>query len=184
MRHTHRLDANHRSLRRVAEQVGWLWLDCAQTGLGVDALLIKGGRIVVAEIKDGQKPMSQQKLTPHEKLVHARLKAHGITVEILTSEADVIAMERPHRRGSYDDRQIWGGVRMDLPREMSMLAEWWCAVNGHCSPPGRPGLSEIACDALYDHLSSLPGVEMAGLALWRKRVDAGLYPQNGHPRTA
>lgn len=98
VRHTtHRLDDNHHALRRVAEQVGWYFWDCAQTGLGVDAILIKGGRIVVAEIKDGRKPMSQQRLTPHEKAVHLVLKSHGITVEILTCEEDVFMLERPQR---------------------------------------------------------------------------------------
>lgn len=97
MRHTHRLDANHRAIQQIAEQIGWYFWDCAQTGLGVDAILIKGGRIVVAEIKDGAKPISAQRLTPHEKAVHAKLKAHGVTVEILTCPEDVLMLERPQR---------------------------------------------------------------------------------------
>lgn len=97
MRHTHRLDANHRAIQQIAEQVGWCFWDCAQTGLGVDAILIKGGRIVVAEIKDGTKPISAQRLTPHEISVHATLKAHGVHVHILTCEHDVLMLERPQR---------------------------------------------------------------------------------------
>lgn len=102
----HRKDDNHDALLDVATRLGWFAQNTSQTELGYDAILVKGGRVVFAEIKDGQKPMSQQKLTPHEQTVHRRLKAHGITVEILTSEADVIALERPHRRGSYDERQL------------------------------------------------------------------------------
>lgn len=97
-RHTqHRKDANHDTLRAVAERVGWLWLDTAQTGLGFDALLLKGGRWVVAEVKDGAKPISAQRLTPHEKKVHTTLKAHGVMVEILTCAEDVLMLERPQR---------------------------------------------------------------------------------------
>ena len=102
----HRKDANQAALLEAAERIGWCALNASQSNLGFDAILVKAGRIVLAEIKDGDKPMSAQKLTPHEQDVHAKLKAHGITVEILTSEADVIALERPHRRGSYDDRQM------------------------------------------------------------------------------
>lgn len=92
----HRKDGNHGTLLAVAAQLGWYTQNTSQTELGYDAILVKAGRVVFAEIKDGQKPMSQQKLTPHEETVHRRLKAHGITVEILTCEEDVLMLERPH----------------------------------------------------------------------------------------
>ena len=83
MRHQHRLDANHADIRRAVEAMGWLWMDCSQTALGFDALLAKGGRLVLIEVKDGAKPMSAQKLTAHEHRVHQQLKAHGIVVEVI-----------------------------------------------------------------------------------------------------
>lgn len=104
-RSQHRTDANQAALLVVAEQLGWCALNASQSNMGFDALLIKAGRIVIAEIKDGSKPLSAQKLTDHEKDVHARLKAHGITIEILTCEADVLALERPPRSGGY----YWSG---------------------------------------------------------------------------
>ena len=102
----HRKDANHDAITDAAEQLGWYVENVSQTDLGYDAILTKAGQTVRAEIKDGHKPMSQQTLTPHEKRVHARLKAHGITVEILTCEEDLLMLERQPRPGSYDQRQM------------------------------------------------------------------------------
>lgn len=93
-RHRHRKDDNDDAIADTAERLGWLVLNTTQTGLGFDKILVKAGRIVIAEIKDGRKPMSAQRLTPHEKQVHARLKWHGVTVEILTCAEDVLALER------------------------------------------------------------------------------------------
>ena len=96
----HRQDRNHHEIREAAEALGWLWQDTSQTHLGYDAILVKGGRTVYAEIKDGQKPMRAQRLTPHEVRVHRTLKAHGVTVEILTCVADLVVLSRvvPTRR--------------------------------------------------------------------------------------
>ena len=69
-----------------------------------------------------------------------------------------------------------------IPTDRQTQAEWWCAVNGLITPPGLERLSEDARAQLYDALTAIPGVEDAGLALWRERVDAGLYPQDGSPR--
>ncbi len=66
-----------------------------------------------------------------------------------------------------------------LPKDLSTQAEWWCAVNGHETPSGLDAMSEAECHALYGELTKLPNVLHAGLALWRARVDAGEYPQNG-----
>ena len=68
-------------------------------------------------------------------------------------------------------------VPPDLPRQ----AEWWCAVNGYCDPPGVTGLTKDEMSWIYDALVALPGVLSAGLALWRYRVEAGLYPESGAP---
>lgn len=97
MRKTHRLDANHKELRQAAEKLGWLWEDTSQTGLGYDALITIQGRTVRAEIKDGRKPPSAQKLTPHEERVHQKLKAHGVLVELLTCVDDLQMLHRELR---------------------------------------------------------------------------------------
>ena len=68
-----------------------------------------------------------------------------------------------------------------LPETLAERAIWWCAVNGHETPPGVPPCSNQEQEALYGALSAEPGVLKAGLALWRQRWDAGLLPQSGHP---
>ena len=90
----HRQDRNHHEIREAAEALGWLWQDTSQTQLGYDAILVQGGRTAYVEIKDGNKPMSAQQLTPHEVRVHRTLKAHGVTVEILTCVADLVVLSR------------------------------------------------------------------------------------------
>lgn len=92
----HRLDANHKGLCDAVERMGWFVWNASQSGLGVDAILVKAGRMVPVEIKDGSKPLSAQKLTKHEQDVHATLKAHGVRVEILCSLDDLACLERVH----------------------------------------------------------------------------------------
>lgn len=103
----HRKDVNHERLTQAAERLGWYVLNTSQSEIGFDAIMVKGGRIVFTEIKDGNKPISAQKLTPHEERVHATLKRHGITVEILTCVADLLMLERAHpRRRNYEHEQM------------------------------------------------------------------------------
>ena len=90
----HRLDTNHAEIRRAVEALGWLWMDCSQTSLGVDAFIAKGGRLVPVEVKDGAKPMSAQQLTAHEQRVHQQLKAHGILVEVIRGLDDLSVLGR------------------------------------------------------------------------------------------
>jgi len=99
----HRTDTNQQQLRDAAEQLGWLWLNASQTNLGFDAILVKGGRVVLAEVKDGSKPPSAQQLTPHERDTHMLLERHGVIVELLTCVDDlaVLGRERSGRRGGY-----------------------------------------------------------------------------------
>ena len=97
MRSRHRRDANHADVRAAAERLGWMFEDTSQTHLGYDAILTRVGRTVRVEIKDGSKPMSAQKLTPHEADVHSTLRAHGVIVEILTCVEDLQMLSRPPR---------------------------------------------------------------------------------------
>lgn len=101
-RRSHRLDGNHHEVRQALERVGYLFLDCSQTNLGFDALVVKAGRLVPVEIKDGRRAPSAQRLTPHEVEVHARLKAHGVTVEILTGVDQSLDVLLEPRRNFYD----------------------------------------------------------------------------------
>mgnify|MGYP001597116046 CR=1 FL=1 len=74
---------------------------------------------------------------------------------------------------------------LTLPSTLQEQAEWWCAVNGSAPLPGGLSLpaDEVEHTALYDTLTALPGVEKAGLVLWRQRYDAGCDPATGEPLT-
>jgi hypothetical protein len=102
--HRHRKDTNHNSLVAALQQSGWYVQDTSSTNLGYDCLIAKGGRFIPVEIKDGSKPPSAQKLTPHESAVHADLARFGVEVVLLTKMDDLYSLERPSRPGSYYDR--------------------------------------------------------------------------------
>ena len=104
MPHRHRKDSNHNALAAELTARGWYVQDASQTGLGYDLLIAKAGRLLPVEIKDGEKSPSRQRLTPHEKAVHASLGLHGVEVLLLTCSEDIEQLERPRRAGSYDDR--------------------------------------------------------------------------------
>jgi hypothetical protein len=52
-------------------------------------------------VKDGALPPSARKLTPHEELVHAKLKTKGITVEIVTGVDESLDVLRERKRDFY-----------------------------------------------------------------------------------
>jgi hypothetical protein len=101
VRRRHRKDDNHKEVQGAIEQMGYLFLNCSQSALGFDALAVKAGRFVPIEIKDGKKRPSARKLTPHEVKVHAALKAHGVTVEIVTGINDSLDVLRLRDRNYY-----------------------------------------------------------------------------------
>lgn len=96
MRKTHRKDANHAQIRQAAERMGFYFWDASQSSLGVDAFLVKAGRLVPVEVKDGSKPPSAQQLTKHEQRVHIDLMQHGVRVILLTCIEDLCQLERAH----------------------------------------------------------------------------------------
>jgi hypothetical protein len=94
----HAKDRNHKAVRKAVERLGYVWIDLAQSSAGIDAIVCRGGRCVPIEVKDGSLPPSKQKLTPHEQQVHALLKAHGVTVEILTGDNESLDVLKGDQR--------------------------------------------------------------------------------------
>jgi hypothetical protein len=113
-RKRHRLDSNHKAIRKALEARGALFIDTSQTNLGFDALVVPAGfsRLVPVEIKD---PASSRglKLSPKEAAVHRELKARGITVEILTDDASLDVLTQPARADFYASER--NNQKPDLP---------------------------------------------------------------------
>ena len=94
MRRRARVDANHAEVRSALRAAGWTVVDCAGVGSGFpDLLIAKHGRgIVMVEIKDGAKVLSKQKLTEDEVQFHALMAAAGVTVSVVTSVEEALAL--------------------------------------------------------------------------------------------
>lgn len=97
---SHRKDANHDQVKAELERLGYLFIDTSQTNLGLDAIVVKHGRMVPVEIKD-PKSSRKLKLSPKEAKMHQLLKAYGVTVEILTGDNESLDVLREPRRNFY-----------------------------------------------------------------------------------
>lgn len=88
-----RVDANHGEVRSALRAAGWTVVDCARIGSGFpDLIIARRGVIRMVEIKDGAKVPSAQKLTEDEVQFHALMAAAGVTVSVVTSVEEALAL--------------------------------------------------------------------------------------------
>ena len=88
-----RVDANHGEIRSALRAAGWTVVDCARIGAGFPDLLIARNSVVrMVEIKDGAKVKSKQQLTEDEVQFHALMAAAGVTVQVVTSVEEALAL--------------------------------------------------------------------------------------------
>ena len=88
-----RVDANHVEVRSALRAAGWTVVDCARIGSGFpDLLIARRGTIRMVEIKDGAKVKSKQQLTEDEVQFHALMAAAGVTVSVVTSVEEALAL--------------------------------------------------------------------------------------------
>lgn len=88
-----RVDANHGEVRSALRAAGWTVVDCAGVGSGFpDLLIARNGVVRMVEIKDGAKVKSAQKLTEDEVQFHALMAAAGVTVQVVTSVEEALAL--------------------------------------------------------------------------------------------
>lgn len=93
MRHAKRVDRNHAELRDGLRALGWEVLDLSGAGCGVPDLAVKVGlgMIHLLEVKDGDKPLSAQALTPAQEQWHNF--AHAITSKVRNLDEAINALE-------------------------------------------------------------------------------------------
>ena len=93
MRRRARVDANHGEVRSALRAAGWTVVDCAGVGSGFpDLIIVRRGTIRMVEIKDGAKVKSAQKLTEDEVQFHQLMAAAGVTVSVVTSVEEALAL--------------------------------------------------------------------------------------------
>ena len=92
MRRAAKVDANHARIVKALRDAGCLVTDLSAVGGGVPDLLVATPverRLMMLEIKDGEKRKSAQKLTPPQEAFHA--KWHGL-VHVVTSVNEAISV--------------------------------------------------------------------------------------------
>ncbi len=88
MRRAARIDANHNKIVALLRKCGASVQSLAGIGSGCPDLLIGWqGKNILAEVKDGSKCPSAQKLTPHENEWHLKW---GGQVVVINSEHDAL----------------------------------------------------------------------------------------------
>jgi hypothetical protein len=93
MRRASRKDANQNSIARTVEELGGAFIDLTDSAnAGFDGLIVIGGRVFIAEVKDGAKPPSARKLTDNEQRRRAQLEGLGITYNVIETHEDVLRL--------------------------------------------------------------------------------------------
>jgi len=88
-----RVDANHAEIRSALRAEHWVVVDTAGVGSGFpDLLIARRGRVLLVEVKDGAKVPSAQKLTEDEAQFHQLLASAGVTVHVVTSLKEAMAL--------------------------------------------------------------------------------------------
>ena len=91
-RHAKRTDANHAHIREGLRKQGWQVLDLSAAGCGVPdlAVALAPGTPWFLEVKDGDKPLSAQKLTAAQEVWHSF--AWGVTSKCTSLEQALEAL--------------------------------------------------------------------------------------------
>lgn len=92
-RSKNRVDANTQAIRDAVQKVGARWIDCTGDGtIGFDSIVAFRGRVWLCEVKDGSLSPSRQKLTETERKRAEQLAHVGVTVYVVTNEAECLRL--------------------------------------------------------------------------------------------
>lgn len=91
VRRAAKTDRNHRDIVTALRMAGWSVQSLAGLAGGVpDVLAGKGGVNVLIEIKDGQRPPSDRRLTPDQRDWHAAWRGQVIVVESVEQALEAV----------------------------------------------------------------------------------------------
>lgn len=86
-----KVDTNHGKIVRELRKAGCFVTSLAMVGCGCPDLLVgRAGVWCVIEVKDGDRPPSERKLTKDEERWHADAAAHGLPVFVAESEESAL----------------------------------------------------------------------------------------------
>lgn len=90
-----RVDANQSDVDDALAAMGWGVVPIPS--IRCDRLIAKAGRLLLLEVKDGDKPPSKQKLTQAEVKFHALMQRFGVHVITVTCLEDLQQLDREAR---------------------------------------------------------------------------------------
>jgi len=82
-------DRNHQEIIKFIRSIGGVVLDCKSLKNAFDILVGYKGKLYIIEIKDGQKPPSQRKLTKGEIQCREMFESVGCDYYVVTSTEDI-----------------------------------------------------------------------------------------------
>ena len=89
-----RVDKNQKSLVAAFRSLGWYVLHTNSLKHACDLMVIKKGRVVAVEIKDGSKSPSKRQLSEGEKLFKTNWRASGGEWRLVESVDDVVKVNK------------------------------------------------------------------------------------------
>jgi hypothetical protein len=88
--HKSRVDENHSDIVNALRQMGAYVIDCSALRNAFDLLVGYNGNTYIVEVKNGELPPSQRKLTKGELKCKAMFEAVGVTYHVIESVEQAI----------------------------------------------------------------------------------------------
>jgi hypothetical protein len=98
-------DANHAEIRASFRNLGVYWKDVFQLPAFCDGLVIVNGVTVAVEVKDGEKPPSERRLTKAEDEFMQEWTSAGGHYRIVESSDDVVRLVSEFNRRPLTGRE-------------------------------------------------------------------------------
>lgn len=102
-----RKDANHATVKTALTLAQIDFIDAAAYGFPCDFIIPLRGRIFMLEVKDGDKPPSQQSLTDEEEILANMLTRNGCKLHVVKSPEEALDILQPEEREVPERLRAW-----------------------------------------------------------------------------